>query len=121
MLSTLTQEAVGTRFPASSINTPMCLCIDSEEISSRLLRRVRLVLEVSGLLGRGETTCARRQKAYTRSVKEGDARGDPEIEAEWEGKTLRLKNGGHADFEGASAGAVGMQAEATTARQQWKV
>ena len=99
----------------------MCLCIDSEEILLSSLGVVQLVLEVRDWPGRGEATSARRTRAYTRSVKEGDARGDPEIEAEWEGKTLRLKNGGHADFEGASAGAVGMQAEATTARQQGKV
>ena len=59
----------------------MCLCIDSEKISF-LKGAVRLVLEVIGWLGRGHATSARRQKAYRRSVKEGDARGDPEIEAE---------------------------------------
>ncbi len=81
MLSTLTQEAVGAIFqPPLSIR--LCVCVLIRKKFSFVYWAVRLVLEVSGWLGRGETTCARRQKSYTRSVKEGDARGDPEIEAE---------------------------------------
>ena len=85
----------------------MCLCIDSEKISFHQFGAEQLELEVRDWLGRGKATSARRQKSYRRSVKEGDARGDPRLRRRV-GKTLRLKNGGHADFEGASPGAVGM-------------
>ena len=58
----------------------------SEKISltSNRLRigAVLLVLEVRDWLGRGVAICVRRQRAYTRSVEEGYAQGDPEIEAE---------------------------------------
>ena len=81
MLSTLTQEAVGRDFqPPLSIR--LCVCVLMRKKSLFVYWAVRLVLEVSGWLGRGQATCARRQRAYRRSVKEGDARGDPEIEAE---------------------------------------
>ena len=63
----------------------MSLCIDLEKSQffyHSPIGAVRLVLEVRDWLSRGEATCVRRQRAYTRSVKEGYARGDPEIEAE---------------------------------------
>ena len=62
----------------------MSLCIDLEksQFSYHSPIAVRLVLEVRDWLSRGEAICARKQKAYRRSVKQGYARGDPEIEAE---------------------------------------